>query len=69
MSATTINVPSQGGRLGHIIAKLRRAFEARKIERNTYIDLARLSDHELNDIGIYRGDIARIAREAGRMRG
>lgn len=69
MSVTTINVPSEGGRFSHIFSKMRRAFEARKIERTTYLDLARLSDHELNDIGIYRGDIARIAHEAGKMRG
>jgi uncharacterized protein YjiS (DUF1127 family) len=67
MSATTVNVPSHSGRLGSTLAKIRRAFEARKIERNTYLDLSKLSDRELNDIGIYRGDIARIARDAGHM--
>ena len=37
MSVTTINVPSEGGRFSHIFSKMRRAFEARKIERTTSI--------------------------------
>ena len=32
-----------------------------KIYRATYVELNRLTDKELNDIGINRGDIVRIA--------
>ena len=33
----------------------------RQTYRNTYNELSRLTDHELNDIGIGRGDIKRVA--------
>lgn len=32
--------------------------------RNTYRELSRLNDRELQDIGIHRGDIPRLARSA-----
>ncbi len=46
-------------RLGHISELLVR----RKVERTTYFELSALSDRELNDLGIARCDIRRIARE------
>ena len=33
----------------------------RQSYRNTYNELSRLTDYELNDIGINRGDIRRVA--------
>ena len=33
----------------------------RRKYRNTYNELSRLTDYELNDIGIGRGDIKRVA--------
>jgi uncharacterized protein YjiS (DUF1127 family) len=35
--------------------------------RETVRELQSLSPHELNDLGIRRGDISRLAREASRM--
>jgi uncharacterized protein YjiS (DUF1127 family) len=35
--------------------------------RDTVRELQSLSTHELNDLGIRRGDIGRLAREASRM--
>ena len=51
-----------------MLTKLLRFFQKKsqelarsKIYRATYIELNRLTDKELNDIGINRGDIMRIA--------
>jgi uncharacterized protein YjiS (DUF1127 family) len=35
--------------------------------RATVRELQMLSQHELNDLGINRGDISRLAREAARL--
>jgi uncharacterized protein YjiS (DUF1127 family) len=35
--------------------------------RDTVRELQGLSTHELNDLGIHRGDISRLAREASRL--
>ena len=35
--------------------------------RETYDELSKLSDRELNDLGFSRGDLTRIAREAADM--
>lgn len=43
---------------------LRARIVARRIYRTTVSELSRLSVRELDDLGINRGDIARIAREA-----
>ena len=43
---------------------LRARIVARRIYRTTVSELSRLSVRELDDLGISRGDIARIAREA-----
>jgi len=47
-----------------LIARFFRALEARRVYRATRNELNSLTDRELNDIGIGRGDIERIAREA-----
>ena len=41
-----------------------RFFRARHIYWNVVRELSDYSDHELNDIGIVRAEIPRIAREA-----
>lgn len=43
---------------------IRQGLEQRRRFRNTFNELDRLSDRELNDLGIARGDIGHIAREA-----
>jgi uncharacterized protein YjiS (DUF1127 family) len=35
--------------------------------RETVRELQNLSSHELKDLGIHRGDIGRLAREASRL--
>jgi uncharacterized protein YjiS (DUF1127 family) len=47
-----------------LFTRLRAALAARKIQRQTFKELSLLSDRELNDIGISRCDIRRIAAEA-----
>lgn len=44
------------------VADVRRSWDYQKQIRQTEKELARLSDRELNDIGIARGDIYAIAR-------
>tara|TARA_B110000483_G_scaffold7202_1_gene8511 strand:+ start:615 stop:860 length:246 start_codon:yes stop_codon:yes gene_type:complete len=41
--------------------------EAHKRASKTYKELSQLTDHELKDIGICRGDIAQIAYDAVRV--
>lgn len=41
-----------------------RSYESWRKFRRTYNELDRLSDRELNDLGISRADIARIARKS-----
>lgn len=50
--------------LSNIFANVVGAIQRRRVYRTTVIELARLSERELSDLGITRGDIERIAREA-----
>jgi len=45
-----------------MINRLRDAYRRRRTVRNTINELSRLSDRELNDIGISRGQIGEVAR-------
>ncbi|AUH35225.1 DUF1127 domain-containing protein [Paracoccus tegillarcae] len=62
MSAIDINRlgsnPQSSGLLGRLLAMLT-AWNDTRVTRNT---LSQLSDRELDDIGLDRGDIERIAR-------
>lgn len=51
-------------KVAHFFANLSETMKRRKIARTTYAELAGLSDRELIDLGISRGDIRRLAREA-----
>lgn len=42
---------------------IRNAFSAHARRRRTFIELSNLSDRELNDIGISRGEIGRVLRD------
>lgn len=45
-----------------------RLMRARRREYNrTFMELSRLSERELNDIGLTRGDVRRVALEAADM--
>jgi len=47
-----------------LIARIKAAYNHHKQYRSTVNELARLTDRELQDLGISRFDIPRIAREA-----
>ena len=47
--------------------KIIKALTTESMFRKTYRELSALSDHELRDIGIGRGDIYSVAREAELM--
>ncbi len=56
-------LPSSG-RLADVIASWRKAQAKRRIYRRTVRELSALSTRELNDLGISRSMITRIAAEA-----
>jgi len=45
----------------NLVKNFLQKLRSRQSYRNTYNELARLTDRELNDIGIGRGDIKRVA--------
>jgi uncharacterized protein YjiS (DUF1127 family) len=63
--------PKTGAQLSRILGFLKKSF-AMSPERRAYLDTLRelqsLSDRELDDIGISRGDIQHVAREAAEMK-
>jgi uncharacterized protein YjiS (DUF1127 family) len=50
------------GGVGNVVANLFSMLSAWNDARGTRRELNSLSDRELNDIGVFRGDIERIAR-------
>lgn len=50
-------------RLTNIVKSLDRSFHKKSIARKTYNQLNALTDKELSDIGISRGDIRAISEE------
>lgn len=57
MTMNTASTTSQTSFLGRLLA----AWEQHKIVQRTYRELDALSDRELNDIGLSRCDIRRVA--------
>lgn len=62
MSAIDTNRAHAGARPFGFVARLRQAVTAWNDARVTRNALAGLSDRELDDIGLCRGDIERVAR-------
>ncbi|MBU3030855.1 DUF1127 domain-containing protein [Paracoccus marinaquae] len=62
MSAIETNRSHADGGLGNVVARVVALVGAWKDTRTTRRELSRLSDRELDDIGLCRGDIGRIAR-------
>lgn len=62
MSAIETNRSFAVGGFGSFVASLISKFEARKTTKQTRLELNRLSDRDLEDIGLCRGDIERVAR-------
>jgi uncharacterized protein YjiS (DUF1127 family) len=58
-TATWIGLPSFAGWLKKLSVKLK----ARKLANQTVKELSRLSDRELNDMGIHRGMIRSLAED------
>lgn len=54
-------------RIDTLLAHLRQRYQSWKIYRSTLEELQMLSDRELDDIGISRFDVRRVAREAADM--
>lgn len=53
---------ASAGIIGSALAKAYNAYDAWRTARATQVALSRLSDRELEDIGLSRGDIARVAK-------
>lgn len=67
MALTTSSGTSAQGlrqRFDLSLLHVRQRLRARRIRRDTYEELARLSNRELAILGIHRSQIATIAREA-----
>ncbi|RMC35072.1 DUF1127 domain-containing protein [Paracoccus alkanivorans] len=62
MSAIETNRSFAVGGLGSVVANLASLIGSWNDTRKTRRELNRLSDRELDDIGLTRGDIERIAR-------
>ncbi len=56
------------GMVNALIASFRGAVERRRIYKRTYAELAQLSTRELDDLGISRSMISRLAYEAAYKR-
>jgi len=61
LSRTAAAGLSVGGRVVHVIAQVHAAVANWRAERSTRRALERLSDRELADIGLVRGDIDTIS--------
>ncbi len=61
---TISGILPSGGRVTNLIASWRKALEQRRIYRQTLRELNALSTRDLNDLGINRTMISRIALEA-----
>lgn len=64
VSDTRASGLSLGQRIADFRAGLAQGAAKRKVYRTTVAELNMLSDRELTDLGIYRGDIPMIARKA-----
>lgn len=55
---------NEASRLGVFVANMAQRWAAYQTYRRTLAELETLNDRELNDIGLSRWDIRRVAREA-----
>jgi uncharacterized protein YjiS (DUF1127 family) len=62
MAVFETNRSEVGGGLGSVVARMVSALNGWNDTRVTRRELSRLSDRELDDIGLSRGDIERVAR-------
>ncbi|MDT1064077.1 DUF1127 domain-containing protein [Paracoccus sp. CPCC 101403] len=64
MSVVEMNRNEVAGGLGHAVSRLSAMIGGWNEARATRRELNRLTDRELDDIGLSRGDIERVARGA-----
>jgi len=62
MSTIETNRSSAVGGVGNVVAQIGLMIASWRDTRTTRRELSRLSDRELDDIGLCRGDIEQIAR-------
>ena len=59
-----LSVPNENYSVGSLIARLADRFSRRRVYTKTHAELSRLSTRELDDLGISRSMISRLAYEA-----
>ncbi|MBE1292099.1 MAG: DUF1127 domain-containing protein [Shimia sp.] len=64
-STPSVSAPKASG-LSVVFAKAAERFRQYRVMRTTYNELNQLSDRELNDLGLSRSMIRRVAIEASR---
>ncbi len=64
IAANTPSGAASQSRVAEFFANLRQSFADYRLFQKTYNELNQLADRELADLGITRGDISSIAREA-----
>jgi uncharacterized protein YjiS (DUF1127 family) len=62
--AETIGIERQGGAANDILARIRLWITRRRVYNRTHAELSQLSTRELDDLGISRSMITRLAQEA-----
>ncbi|MEM7441078.1 MAG: DUF1127 domain-containing protein [Pseudomonadota bacterium] len=69
MATLTTNSTARFGTfavIANAVSKFTTEVQRRRVQRTTRLELSRLSNRELDDLGISRGDINRIAFQASR---
>ena len=61
---TQISTETLGRRIRSITADIARHYAQRRLYRQTVQELAALSPRELDDLGLSRSDITRVARQS-----
>lgn len=62
--AENISIGQRSGLIGAFFAELRDGWKRRQVYKRTYSELSQLSTRELDDLGISRSMISRLAYEA-----
>ncbi len=62
--AENMSIAQPSGAISAFVANIRTAMQRRRVYKKTYAELAQLSTRELDDLGISRSMISRLAYEA-----
>ena len=66
---TAVSAGAQPSRIAALMTAVSLKMRQRKVYRQTFNELSTLSNRELHDIALSRGDIRRVAREAAQQVG